>query len=147
MKIFQFASALGLLCNRHWIFIRKKIKFCASCRWNLLAVIHSNVSYRVQIEMCVEKLFDRKLSWHFFRGIFSLSLTFEHVKGISKSAPPIKRNPKGFPSSLHNFTSTTILILFFCLNFLFVLAFKISLRYLCVLILTNWFSFDRFTNR
>lgn len=51
------------------------------------------------------------------------SLTFEHVNGISKSAPPINRNPNGFPDSLHSFTSTTIFfsVFFQFSNFSFIL--------------------------
>jgi hypothetical protein len=39
--------------------------------------------------------------------------TLETVKGISKSRPPIKRNPNGCPGARNNWTSTTMVDKFF----------------------------------
>lgn len=77
-----------------------------------------------ELSCCVEKQLS-KVSQHSttLSLYFYIFLTLEHVKGISKSAPPIKRNPKGLPSSLTSFTSTTIFFLF-CLNFLFSASFS-----------------------
>lgn len=48
-----------------------------------------------------------------------VQLTLEHVNGISKSAPPIRRKPNGLPSSRVSFTSTTISTLFVFNYFIF----------------------------